>query len=274
MGTQESITIYYCGIQQCVPGHSFGPAVRTHNLLHFIFSGKGEYHENGRIHQLEAGEVFLIRPGESTYYKADTEDPWKYGWIGFGGRDEKKLLDECHFTDTYALSYQENLVEVESACIDMINNFKEHNRHPFLLISNLYRIFYYLSSTGRQPKPDSDNYYVEQAITYIENNYSYELKINSLAKFIGIERSYLYRLFMKRENLSPQQYLTLYRINASLKLLEETSLPVTQIAFSCGFNDASTYCRHFKRIIKITPSAYRDNLQNSIPVAYKQDPSD
>ena len=84
-----SLEIYFCGREQCAAGHSFGPAVRPHYLIHFILSGKGRYHVNGDAYHLQAGDAFLIYPGETTVYEADEKNPWEYAWIGFGGIRKK-----------------------------------------------------------------------------------------------------------------------------------------------------------------------------------------
>lgn len=39
---QAPVCVYYCGHEQCAPGHRFGPATRNHHLLHFVAHGSGE----------------------------------------------------------------------------------------------------------------------------------------------------------------------------------------------------------------------------------------
>ena len=38
-----ALRIYYCGREQCAPGHFWGPAIRPHYLLHVVLHGKGEF---------------------------------------------------------------------------------------------------------------------------------------------------------------------------------------------------------------------------------------
>lgn len=89
---------YQYGWEECEPLHSFGPFVRNHYLFHYIISGKGMLYShaaNGNIHEyrLDAGQGFLICPGQINLYTADEKDPWKYVWIEFDGmRAEECLL--------------------------------------------------------------------------------------------------------------------------------------------------------------------------------------
>lgn len=74
--TQHTLSVYFCGQEDCGPGHSFGPAMRPHYLLHVISRGKGIYQCGGHTYHLKAGDAFLIRPMDSIYYRADNTEPW------------------------------------------------------------------------------------------------------------------------------------------------------------------------------------------------------
>ena len=46
--------------------------------------------------------------------------------------------------------------------------------------------------------------YVEEALKYIEANYSEAVTIQDLANWLGLERTYLYRLFKSMVGMSPR----------------------------------------------------------------------
>ena len=71
------------GSERCAPSHAFGPAVRTHWLLHYVISGQGRFTREGETHPVHAGNIFVIPPYLETYYQADAQNPWHYVWIGF-----------------------------------------------------------------------------------------------------------------------------------------------------------------------------------------------
>lgn len=70
-----ALRIYYCGREQCAPGHFWGPAIRPHYLLHVILHGKGTFLYHGKEYALSSGDAFLIEPMQTHYYQADKEDP-------------------------------------------------------------------------------------------------------------------------------------------------------------------------------------------------------
>ena len=50
--TQHTLSVYFCGQEDCGSGHSFGPAMRPHYLLHVIYHGKGIYQCGGHTYHL------------------------------------------------------------------------------------------------------------------------------------------------------------------------------------------------------------------------------
>ncbi|WP_354520750.1 AraC family ligand binding domain-containing protein [Paenibacillus sp. OAE614] len=51
-------------MEDCISGHYFGPAVRTHYLLHYIFKGEGVFEVGGVRHHLRS--LPIIKPTRST----------------------------------------------------------------------------------------------------------------------------------------------------------------------------------------------------------------
>ena len=60
--------------------------------------------------------------------------------------------------------------------------------------------------------------------------------------------------------MSPQQYLSRYRIAKAEELLQLTSLPVESIAISCGYSDPIVFSKAFRQEKGVSPSAYRKSL--------------
>jgi hypothetical protein len=63
------------GCQDCTASHFYGPAVRTHWLLHYVVSGTGIFRRDGQEYALFPGDMFVIPPFLETYYEADAGQP-------------------------------------------------------------------------------------------------------------------------------------------------------------------------------------------------------
>ncbi len=253
------LSLYHCGYERCKPAHSFGPAIRPHYLFHYVLGGRGTYYVNGETYHLKEGNGFLITPGVTTLYCADMEEPWEYCWIGFDGIDIKTVLQNCGLTNNDLIFTDQSNGLLRKNLLTLIHDFSKGIGNEYSYIGQLYLCFSYMyTSTNNSMNHIYENH-MKKALDYIHHNYTYDIKISDMARYISIDRTYLYKLFMTYKNVSPQQYLIKYRLNIALELLIDSNLNVTEIAYSCGFKDASSFNKHFKKHFNITPLQYRSN---------------
>ncbi len=252
-----SLTINYCGWEKCLSSYSFGPATRPHYLLHYILSGEGTYYVNGNSYKLTKDEGFLIFPGESTYYKADDNNPWEYCWISFHGHEALNILNKCGLSNENLILKDIPNDLFKNKLLSLIHNYEVNSKNELSLIGEFYLAFSTLYKKDISKEKNLTQNYIDKAIDYIYNNYSYDINITNISNYVGIDRTYLYKLFIERFNTSPQKYLINFRLNTSLNLLQTTDMNITEIALSCGFKDIQSFCRHFKKHFNFSPSKYR-----------------
>lgn len=255
-GSGDALAFYFCGWQQCEPGHAFGPAVRPHYLFHFILSGRGFYEREGVRRELKAGQGFLILPGESTYYGASKEEPWEYCWIGFDGTEVKNILQECGLNEDNLIYEDHSGGLLGQQMLRLVEFFSQPGTNNYTLLGQLYLSLSYMV----QKQPDRQSVvqgYVNHAIDFIHNNFSYEIGVAEIARAVGVDRTYLYRIFCKQVGQSPKEYLTAYRLRVAAGMLTASSLTVTEIALSCGFKEASLFGKQFRTAYGCSASEYR-----------------
>ena len=61
---------------------------------------------------------------------------------------------------------------------------------------------------------------------------------------------------------TPFDYINIYRINAACELLSSGEATITEVAYSCGFNDLSYFIRLFKKHKGLSPKAYIKQLES------------
>lgn len=252
----DALAFRFCGWQRCTSGHTFGPAVRTHFLFHFILSGKGFYERLGVRRELRAGQGFLILPGESTYYGADKEEPWEYCWIGFDGTEAENILRECGLGPDNLIYEDHSGGLLGRQMLRLIDSFSQPGANNYTLLGQLYLSLSYMV----QKQPDRQSVvqgYVNHAMDFIHSNFSYEIGVAEVARAVGVDRTYLYRIFCKQVGQSPKEYLTAFRLRMAAGMLTESSLPVTEIALSCGFKEASLFGKQFRAAYGCSASEYR-----------------
>lgn len=255
----------YCGYAECSPLHSFGPAVRPNYIIHFILKGKGYYRVGDNRYPLKAGDGFLIVPDVLTYYQADEQEPWTYFWVGFGGKNAKQYLSDLGLGEGRVMFHSDSGEELKKIVLEMLDHQQSSIYTDFKLESLLYSFFSVLAKAAVVPKQkyrELENQYIRRAVEFIQNNYPGKIKISDVAKYVGITRSYLYTIFMKCFGVSPQEYLSNYRITRASELLTITDLTVEMVAASCGYDDPLVFSKAFKKIKGLPPTKFRKADRN------------
>ncbi len=246
------------GVTVCDPGHSYGPVSYPNHAIHFNTKGKCRYILEDVEYEIGAGEGFIICPGQVNTYVADSDDPCTFNYITFRGSVGEELLraaglDENNVTFRFELGGELSrlLEKLHARCHERITTGYDIIG-DFILIMNLL--------AESSPESRSSGEYIEKAQSFIESHYPYGLTTSELAAHIGVERSYLYRLFVSRLGQSPSDYVSDFRLKKALALMEE-GLPLTVIALSTGFCDLSHFTKKFVARYGITPGEYRRKNQ-------------
>ena len=251
--------IYTCGYETCAPSHSYGPVVRSGYLIHYILSGKGIYKTDGHICQLSEGDAFLIRPNTLIYYEADRYHPWTYTWIGFQGIKIEEYLKRTSLLEIPYFHYGKD-DRVRLCHEKMFEAYNLPENRDLMMNSILYEYLYLLASKFPRkyiPPKEKKITYVEEALRYIESNYSQSVNIQVIADYLNIERTYLYGSLRtspeaRRRNIS--------WTTGSGAPAHFSRKPNFQSAISpgpWGYEDALYFSRLFKQKKGRTPTQYR-----------------
>lgn len=102
---------------------------------------------------------------------------------------------------------------------------------------------------------------IKQLMFYLKSHYDEQVTVKDLADYANISEREVQRCFQRNLKETPIQILMKYRLMKACELLGTTTLTVTAIANMCGFLDASYFAKTFKRMLKMTPAAYRKVMQ-------------
>lgn len=261
--TQNSpLALQFCGWEKCSSGHAFGPAVRTHYLFHYVLSGKGAFEKNGERWQLSAGQGFIIYPGESTRYQADTDEPWEYCWLGFNGTDAEEILSDCALSREAPIFTDRSGGFLSRELMRLVDTFAQPESNKYANLGLLYRCFSHMVQKQGAKQPTAQEY-ITLALDFIHSNFGYEIGVAEIARAVGIDRSYLYRIFRQEIGQSPKECLTQFRLKVAAEMLAATELSVTEISLSCGFKEVSLFDKQFKAVYGCSPLKYRKNAHNN-----------
>lgn len=263
--------LYQFGREACSPAHCFGPASRNHYLFHYVLSGTGKLLANdskGITHeyQIHSGQGFMIFPRQINTYIADERLPWEYTWIEFDGLRAREITEIAGLSPDHPV-YHASSKELRELMKNEMLYITEHSAEsPFHLIGHLYFFIDYLSRSASTMKLSGSgkvrDFYIKEALNYIEQNFQNDISVEGIAQFCGLNRTYFGRIFRKAVGKSPQEFILSYRMAKAAELLKLTQLSIGDIGNAVGYVNQLHFSRAFKNVYGISPREWRN--QNRI----------
>lgn len=130
---------------------------------------------------------------------------------------------------------------------------QEINAHIILMFANLFRLGNEQSVTDG---PASDNHRIDMtraAIIYMYKNFTSDISIDDIANAAGFSKYYFCRCFKEITGQTPLNYLNYIRLKSAKALLKSGSSNITETALKCGFNNASYFCKLYKKYFGKSP---------------------
>lgn len=255
------LCMYQFGYAQNKPLNSFGPHIRNHYLFHYVISGKGTLFANEQVYEITAGHGFLVVPGQITTYRADEREPWEYTWIEFDGLRAQESLRLAGISGKEPIFTPANQEAGEKLCQQMLYIVNNGTAEPTHLIGHGFLFLSQLVESSAHQRTQNvrrlRDFYIKEALTFIEDNYHRDVSVEEIAAFCGLNRSYFGKVFRETMGESPQTFLLHYRMAKAAQLLKETRLSVGEIAQQVSYDNQLHFSRAFKNVHGVSPREYR-----------------
>lgn len=194
------------------------------------------------------GQCFFV-PFEDhdSYTVGQPGETYDFSWVGFTGSLSHRFAEVTAPLD------------VSETQLVNLKNLREFDTHtPYGLASDLLLLRADLLDAN-EPKPD----YVQYVIDYIQEAYMLPITVESLAAQVGLDRSYLSRLFKKRTGTTLQSHLQYVRfLEAKQMLLQGCS--VKEAAYKAGFGDDKTFHKIFVQKEGFSPTVWKKCVLNNL----------
>lgn len=261
-GTLDLRLDFY-GYEDCLPDQFFGPAIRENYVLHYITEGKGYLEYRKQKIPLQKGDIFLLIPGEVTYYFADNQTPWSYYWLGISGIKAQEYFNLSSIHDTAYLRspHTKALGNFIGTIVKDAERLDESKASQLHVISQLFELMHQLNALS--PNLDQETISPSQKLYreakhLIDIGYnSQDISIQYIADKLGVHRSYLSSIFKDFHKISPKEYLLEVRMKRAKELLKTTDQPIKIIAYSVGYLDPLHFSKAFRQYYDCSPSQYR-----------------
>ena len=161
--------------------------------------------------------------------------------------DRKVLAGEKFINQRWMVPDEKGII---SWCISHKQPLKDKNGQ----IRGIFGTFRDLRMAGFEARPFFD---LSEVVEYMHAHYTENITAEDLAAIVGLSVSQLNRKFKNTLDDSPINYLLKIRIEKATEKLLKTDDTITEISYSCGFNNQTYFNRQFKKINGLSPRDYR-----------------
>ncbi len=233
------------------------PKRHYHKLfeIYFITEGTCTYFIDNKVYQLEPGDLILIPDGviHNTKYRNSIHS---------------RMLINCSHRHIPAsvrpllpsMLYLYRNPDIFDEIYDIFKKIEYEYEHQDKLTDDIlccytHTLFFLLArNLNTRVQVSGGNDYVEQAIEYIQKNFTSEISLSEIAKMCSVSAEHFSRVFKKETGFGFNKYITLLRLQKAEAMLRQSDeISVTKVASECGFQDSNYFSVKFKGFYGISP---------------------
>ena len=237
-----------------LPGYSLTRNRYDSYLIIFVESGTMEILLDGKYQAAKKGDSVILNCYNPHAYQ--TNEGCKTLWIHFDGKMAKNYY--TFITKEYGNIISSGRFDnIRSILLNLIDSFKDHSLINEIQLSlNINNLLLELI-TDRNNENEPLQNGIKRVTSYLADNFRKDISLNEMADMAGFSPYYFTRKFKKETGMTPHQFLLSTRICAAKYNLSNTSMTISEIAYSCGFDDESAFCYCFRKREGLTPNEFR-----------------
>ena len=243
----------------------------SHDFLSLIYilNGEGKYEMGGRMYDVSSGTFFICNP-DVTHHSSDWKPenrgiPRRYFSLRLKGcrnhlipKNEEPLFDFKHYGQAFLNSIGEVMVEQQ----------KNDETSILMLKCIIMKMLVYIIkeryiSVCKPKKPviSLERYEKTEMVNniraFITENYMKPLSLAQISANTYLSPIYVSKVFKEAVGESPITYLIRIRLSKACELLENSDIPIKDIAEQVGYPDAYYFSKLFKKYFGVSPAHYR-----------------
>ena len=258
--------------------HDYTAKPHLHNFseLVVITAGKGEQMINGFLYPVSAGDVFMMQD-RTEHCFTDYED-LKITNIMFAPELYASQLAFLHRIPGYNVIFRiepairggqsfENVLHLsmsqQTHVSELIDRMEQElsaktSGYEAAAVGILLELIVYLSRGYRESETDRRAALrLGRFLSQLEKSFIKPWSLGDMAHNAAMSVNHFLRTFKAATGETPMNYLTRRRLKLACRLLRETALSISEIAFRCGFNDSNYFSKRFLAEFGCTPRAFR-----------------
>jgi AraC family cel operon transcriptional repressor len=235
-----------------------------HDFAEFLWveEGRGIHRINGKRVEMKAGDAAMIRPSDRHALIALPGEVFRLQNIAFN-RETLDRLQSTYFSHKAvwfwtngALPFTTTLDSEQRAALRAeYEGMRQAPRDQLTIDSFLLNLFRLLGRSHEAHSGCPD--WLEHAIRRFESEDDLAGGVQRFFQLAGRSPEHVARTMQKHCGISPTEWVNTRRLEHATRLLESSSLPVTEVAAICGFENLSYFHRCFRARQGTTPRSHR-----------------
>ncbi|MBR5470915.1 MAG: AraC family transcriptional regulator [Oscillibacter sp.] len=231
--------------------------------IYYSLTGTTQYKFNGQKASLSKGQYVIINPGADhglikCISKSDILDI-KFAILDDGLRHD--INDVCLKVSAAPRSLIEIFELIRTS--NESGSFYSRKQRSLYLEALLYEVLEIKTRKDHNPLLRVEEYSlctrrVASLLDGLVVAPQFEYSLETIANMLGYNARYMARKFRKETGFSVAQYLTIHRIEKAKEFLQNTDMPINQIADLLAFNSAVAFSNKFKLLTGLSPLQYRE----------------
>lgn len=249
------------GIETCVPGYHIERSSFRFYGIEYVISGEGSLSMGGCEYRLHPGMMFCYGPGVAHKITANTEKGLTKCFMDVTGREASSLMNE-HLHLPGSVLYISLSQKVVAGYEELIHYGLSASVYAQDICSSLGRalvlkMLHLAQAYGGHEEPSYVTY--QHCREIIASGFLQMATLKDAASRCGVSPSYLCRLFKKHDHMTPYRYLQGLQMGYVADAMDRGGLRVGEAAQLLNYEDVHHFSRAFKRIMGVSPAAYKEN---------------
>lgn len=238
---------------------SFGDHIHSDIEILYMRAGSQNITVDGKKYTVNKGETAVVFPNIRHSYIKEKADKADAILIICSSKMYKSFFpDLSEFIPENPVIAAKDMPNDAKYAFGAIDKSQNRDVRLAWIVIILSQIIDKLTLTHKNPFPIEDMSY--KIISYIDENFTQHISLQSVAEALSISKSYVSRIFSEKIKIDFRQYVNVLRAEYAAKLIRATGDSLTVISENAGFNSQSTFNRIFRSIYGMTPREFRNNI--------------
>ncbi len=230
--------------------------------VHCVHAGEGVFTADGVPYPARGGDLFVFFPGQYLEYADAPRRPWRYTWFPLRGRLAAWALGRCGIGP--ASPHRAGAVTGDLAALvgDLVLRARRGGLANLDPVAQAWRFVELVATAAPGPSAGGGAARVAEACrALIEGSYGEIPGVAQMSERLGVDRSTLYRDFVKRFGVPPKAFAEEWVMRRAADLLKRSAMSVQEVAAACGYRHVGYFVRQFHARHGMPPGAWRAKKQ-------------